>query len=73
MAFDPTDFARDLGRRLNTDEDFRRKMIDDPRSALAEMGLEIDDDKAQLIREALAAGLEGVEDSDTVAPFIIPI
>jgi hypothetical protein len=73
VPFDPTEFARELGRRLNTDADFRRRMIGDPKTALAEMGLEIDDDRAQLIREALAAGLDGVDDSDIVAPFIIPI
>lgn len=73
MPFDPKEFARKLGRQLNTDPAFRQRMIDDPKSALAELGLEIDDDKAALIREALAAGLEGVDDAASVVPFIIPI
>ena len=73
MAFDHARFARNLSQRLNTDPEFRNKLQEDPKSALAEYGLEIDDKKAALIRESLAAGLEGVGDGDKVAAFIIPV
>ena len=73
MSADLDKIAQELTQRLNTDENFRSLFVRDPKAAMAQLGFELDEEKARAIRENLAERLSEAGEDVTVKPCIIPI
>jgi len=66
--------AQELTQKLNSEQDFRRRLLDDPVKALAEIGLEVDKTRAEVIKKCMAASLlEAYAEDASVVPFIFPV
>ncbi len=67
------ELAQELTRLLNTDEEFRRELADDPVRALGRLGHPIKAEDAELIRKALTTALLEAQAFDGgIVPFIVP-
>jgi len=67
------EMAQALTRKLNSEQDYRRRLLDDPVAALAEIGLRVDEAHADAIKKSMAASLlEAYAEDASVVPFIFP-
>jgi len=67
------EMAQALTRKLNSEQDYRRRLLDDPVAALAEIGLRVDEAHADAIKKSMAASLlEAYAKDASVVPFIFP-
>ena len=73
MADDMRTVARELSRRLNTDRDFQERFAHDPQSALEEVGLKVDREKAEEIRNIMTASLLDAAKDPNYKYVVVPI
>lgn len=67
------ELAQKLTEAVNADPDFRRLLATDPKKALGQLGFEISDEQAQIIRECFAVSLlEAASEGGVIIPFVFP-